>query len=84
MIHPNMATMLWVIATDAAVAPALLGELLRPAVDLSFNCISVDGDTSTNDTVFVLANGAAGSSCEGEKPEQRRLKLNLDSALPQP
>ena len=60
MIHPNMATMLSVIVTDAAVAPRGLDAMLRAAVDVSFNCISVDGDMSTNDTVLVLANGAAG------------------------
>ena len=60
MIHPNMATMLSVIATDAAVSPRALDAMLRAAVDVSFNCISVDGDMSTNDTVLALANGAAG------------------------
>lgn len=60
MIAPNMATMLGVVTTDAAVAPALLRELLSTAVKRSFNCITVDGDMSTNDTVIVLANGAAG------------------------
>lgn len=60
MIHPNMATMLAVVVTDAAVAPADLHTALRRAVDRSFNAISVDGDTSTNDTVLVLANGLAG------------------------
>ncbi len=60
MIHPNMATMLSVIATDAALSPAALDAALRAAVDVSFNCISVDGDMSTNDTVLALANGAAG------------------------
>jgi len=60
MIHPNMATMLAVVATDAAVEPAALQAALRRAVDRSFNAISVDGDTSTNDTVLVLANGLAG------------------------
>ncbi len=59
MIHPNMATMLAVIVTDAAIAPAPLAEMLRAAVDVSFNAISVDGDTSTNDTVLLLANGAS-------------------------
>lgn len=61
MIHPDMATMLSVIVTDAAVAPGALQRLLRAAVDVSFNSISVDGDMSTNDTVLVLANGAAGA-----------------------
>jgi glutamate N-acetyltransferase / amino-acid N-acetyltransferase len=60
MIHPNMATLLSVIVTDAALAPGALGDMLRRAVDASFNSISVDGDTSTNDTVLVLANGTAG------------------------
>ncbi len=60
MIHPRMATMLSFIATDAEVSPALLGRLLRSAVRQSFNRVSVDGDTSTNDTVLVLANGYAG------------------------
>jgi glutamate N-acetyltransferase/amino-acid N-acetyltransferase len=59
MIHPNMATMLGLIATDAAVEVRLLGHLLRQAVDRSFNMISVDGDTSTNDTILLLANGLA-------------------------
>ncbi len=62
MIHPNMATMLAAIVTDAAIEPARLAEMLRAAVDVSFNAISVDGDTSTNDTVLVLANGASGGS----------------------
>ena len=60
MIHPNMATLLGMIATDAPIAPALLPSLLTNAVDRSFNSISIDGDTSTNDTVAILANGAAG------------------------
>lgn len=60
MIHPNMATLLGMIATDAAIAPALLPTLLTNAVNKSFNSISIDGDTSTNDTLAVLANGAAG------------------------
>jgi glutamate N-acetyltransferase/amino-acid N-acetyltransferase len=60
MIHPNMATLLGMIATDAPVAPELLQGLLTHAVNRSFNSISIDGDTSTNDTVALLANGAAG------------------------
>lgn len=59
MIHPNMATMLSVVTTDAAVDPALWREMLRSGADASFNQISVDGDTSTNDTVIGLASGAA-------------------------
>ncbi len=60
MIHPNMATMLAVLATDAAIAQPALQQALAQACNRSFNCISVDGDTSTNDTVVVLANGLAG------------------------
>ena len=60
MIHPNMATLLGLLTTDAAVAPDDLDVLLRDAVAGSFNAISIDGDTSTNDTVLLLANGAAG------------------------
>jgi glutamate N-acetyltransferase / amino-acid N-acetyltransferase len=60
MIHPQMATMLAFLATDAPVEPAALQALLKPAVERTFNQVSVDGDTSTNDTVMVLANGAVG------------------------
>lgn len=60
MIHPNMATMLAFITTDAGVERSFLQAALRQAVDRSFNLISVDGDTSTNDMVVLLANGAAG------------------------
>jgi glutamate N-acetyltransferase/amino-acid N-acetyltransferase len=61
MIHPNMATMLSVITTDARLEPGRLDRCLREAVELSFNRISVDGDMSTNDTVLVLASGASGA-----------------------
>ncbi|MCA9982415.1 MAG: bifunctional ornithine acetyltransferase/N-acetylglutamate synthase, partial [Anaerolineales bacterium] len=59
MIHPDMATMLSVIATDVAIDQPLLQQALNAAIDVSFNRISIDGDTSTNDTVLVLANGVA-------------------------
>ncbi|MCX6935617.1 MAG: bifunctional ornithine acetyltransferase/N-acetylglutamate synthase, partial [Verrucomicrobia bacterium] len=62
MIHPNMATMLCVVTTDAAVDKRTLVRLTADAVEHSFNRISVDGDMSTNDTVLVLANGAAGNT----------------------
>ncbi len=62
MIHPNMATMLAIITTDAAMPATLLQSELRGAVGQSFNCVSVDGDTSTNDTVLLLASGASGVS----------------------
>jgi len=62
MIHPRMATMLSIIVTDATVDPATLHGLLRPAAARTWDQLSVDGDTSTNDTVFVLASGAAGAA----------------------
>ena len=62
MIHPNMATMLAMMVTDAAIAPPLLQAALEYATERSFNAITVDGDTSTNDTVLLLANGLAGNS----------------------
>ena len=61
MIHPDMATMLSVIATDAAISQPMLQAALIAAVDKSYNRISIDGDTSTNDTVLALANGLAGN-----------------------
>jgi glutamate N-acetyltransferase / amino-acid N-acetyltransferase len=60
MIHPNMATLLAFVTTDALIDGAALRPMLRSAADESFNAISVDGDTSTNDTLLVLANGASG------------------------
>lgn len=62
MIHPNMATMLSFIVTDVAITPAMLDRALRESVRKTFNRVTVDGDTSTNDTVLVLANGMAGNS----------------------
>jgi glutamate N-acetyltransferase/amino-acid N-acetyltransferase len=62
MIHPDMATMLSVVLTDAAVDPPVLYGLLRPAAARTWDQLSVDGDTSTNDTVFLLASGAAGTA----------------------
>jgi glutamate N-acetyltransferase/amino-acid N-acetyltransferase len=60
MIEPHLATMLGFVTTDAAVATTVLQRALREAVDVTFNAITIDGDTSTNDTVFLLASGAAG------------------------
>ena len=57
MIHPNMATMLGYVATDANITQSLLDEITKEIADLSFNCISVDGDTSTNDSFIVIATG---------------------------
>jgi glutamate N-acetyltransferase / amino-acid N-acetyltransferase len=61
MIHPNMATTLAFVTTDAAIAPSLLQKTLQDVTSQTFNAISVDGDTSTNDTLLVLANGGAGA-----------------------
>jgi glutamate N-acetyltransferase/amino-acid N-acetyltransferase len=61
MIHPNMATMLAFLTTDAAVEAGFLKSALKTVVDETFNMVSVDGDTSTNDTVLLFANGAAGN-----------------------
>jgi glutamate N-acetyltransferase / amino-acid N-acetyltransferase len=60
MIQPNMATMLGFIATDAAVAPDVLHDMVRVAADISFNAITIDGDTSTNDSFVLIATGKAG------------------------
>lgn len=59
MIMPNMATMLSFVLTDAAIDPALIDSIFRRGVDRSFNAITIDGDTSTNDTCLLMANGAA-------------------------
>jgi glutamate N-acetyltransferase / amino-acid N-acetyltransferase len=61
MIHPNMATMLGYVATDAAVSQAALENIIQYAVNKSFNCITVDGDTSTNDSLIMMATGLAGN-----------------------
>jgi glutamate N-acetyltransferase/amino-acid N-acetyltransferase len=59
MIHPNMATMLAYITTDAAVEAGLMAKMVKPVADRSFNLVSIDGDSSTNDSFLILANGAA-------------------------
>ncbi|MBU3903318.1 MAG: bifunctional glutamate N-acetyltransferase/amino-acid acetyltransferase ArgJ [Gammaproteobacteria bacterium] len=67
MIHPNMATMLGYIATDAVIEQPLLQEMVRDAANKSFNCITVDGDTSTNDALMLIATGKSGAqitACE--------------------
>jgi glutamate N-acetyltransferase/amino-acid N-acetyltransferase len=61
MICPNVATMLAFITTDAAISPDALRECLSASAEVSFNCLTIDGDTSTNDSVFMLANGQAGN-----------------------
>jgi len=87
MIHPNMATMLGFILTDAQIDARLLQDLTRDAVDESFNMISVDGDTSTNDMALVLANGASGvkidsrDSCNGIDFEKGLQKVCRELAV---
>ena len=61
MIDPNVATMLSFITTDAAISPEILQDAISRSANLSYNCLTVDGDTSTNDTVIILANGQAGN-----------------------
>ena len=70
MIHPNMATMLSFVTTDCAITPQMLQKAVSQVTEVTFNMISVDGDTSTNDTFAVLANGAAGNpEIAGEGPD---------------
>jgi glutamate N-acetyltransferase / amino-acid N-acetyltransferase len=72
MIHPNMATMLAFVMTDASVDAATLQRSLKSAVDQSFNSISVDGDTSTNDTVLVMASGKLGNAAHADLADFQR------------
>lgn len=69
MIEPNMCTMLSFITTDAAISEDLLKEALKSSADASYNRISIDGDTSTNDSLFILSNGKAGNKTITEKDE---------------
>lgn len=78
MIHPDMATMLGIVTCDAAVDPSVWQSMLRKAASNSFNQITVDGDTSTNDTVLGLANGMSGYACEGfRRPLTRTYPVNV-------
>ena len=77
MIHPHMATMLSYITTDAALAPATLQKMLRAAVDASFNRITVDGDTSTNDSVVALASGESGAAIQPGTPAAKKFQQGL-------
>ena len=80
MIHPNMATLLSFIATDAAISREWLDEALRRSVRRSFNRLTVDGDTSTNDTVIVMANGLAGNApIVGAGPEFEAFAAALEA-----
>ncbi len=86
MIHPNMATLLAYVTTDAVVETGLIGKLVKPIADRSFNQVTVDGDSSTNDTFLVLANGAAGNepiragSIEAGRLEQALLQVARELA----
>lgn len=81
MIHPNMATMLAYITTDAAVEPGLMAAMVKSIADRSFNQVTVDGDSSTNDTFLILANGEAGNemvragSVEAEQLEMALVEV---------
>ena len=84
MIHPDMATMLGYLTTDAAITRAALQRALTQAVNESFNCISVDGDTSTNDTVLCLANGMAENRLikEGTQAFRQFVQLLTEACQP--
>ena len=69
MIKPNMATMLGFVATDAGITQSLLDDLVKTAADASFNCITVDGDTSTNDSFVMIATGQSGASFASDSDE---------------
>ena len=81
MIHPNMATMLVFITTDAAISPELLHKALYSDAQKSFNMISIDGDTSTNDMVSVMANGMAGNETITEENEDYKVFKNALSMI---
>jgi glutamate N-acetyltransferase/amino-acid N-acetyltransferase len=86
MIHPNMATMLAYITTDAVVEPGLMTGMVRSIADRSFNQVTVDGDSSTNDSFLILANGAAGNepvragSIEAQELEAGMLRVAQELA----
>ncbi|WP_373498088.1 bifunctional glutamate N-acetyltransferase/amino-acid acetyltransferase ArgJ [Desulfococcus sp.] len=80
MIRPDMATMLCFIVTDLAVSPEVLQKSLAEGVDRSFNRITVDGDTSTNDTVLMMAGGRSGAAVRSD-PEQAEFQARLDDVL---
>jgi len=80
MIHPNMATMLSVVMTDAVVDPRVLRMALKQAAKRSFNRISIDGDTSTNDTLLVLANGASGVKLSAKELADALTSISIDLA----
>ncbi len=78
MIHPKLATMLAYVVTDIVARPAELRRVLLPVCEQTFNCISVDGDTSTNDTVLLLANGRSGADCSDPAVRQKFIHCLTD------
>src|ERR1700675_4138006 len=80
MIHPQLATMLVYLFTDVGASPSDLQSLLREACDQSLNCMSIDGDTSTNDTVLLLASGAGGPG-GGARAKDGRVRKKFSAAL---
>lgn len=81
MIHPNMATMLGYLLTDAQLSPTKAHAYLKEVTDVSFNMISVDGDTSTNDATFIMANGASGVNVQSEADEAKFKQALRDIAV---
>lgn len=81
MIHPNMATMLCFLTSDVAITPSMLQKALSASVADTFNMVSVDGDTSTNDMVSILANGLAENSPIEEEGTDYRLFLEALTGL---
>ncbi|MGH7855827.1 MAG: bifunctional ornithine acetyltransferase/N-acetylglutamate synthase, partial [Candidatus Binatia bacterium] len=81
MIHPRLATTLCFVMTDAAVEPRRLDAILRAGVAESFNAITVDGDTSTNDTVLLLASGASGAEVRAKSAGEARLATAVREIL---
>ena len=80
MLAPHLATMLAFITTDASIGPEMLGMALKRSAEVSFNCVTVDGDMSTNDTVFALANGAAGNTLiDSPGPDLEAFQAALDT-----
>jgi len=78
MIHPNMATMLCFLTTDVSISRELLEASLRRAVERSFNRVTVDGDTSTNDMALIMANGASGLTVTADSVEYQAFSLALE------
>ncbi|MDO8311518.1 MAG: bifunctional glutamate N-acetyltransferase/amino-acid acetyltransferase ArgJ [Sideroxyarcus sp.] len=84
MIHPNMATMLGYIATDAAIAQSLLQQMVREASNASFNCITVDGDTSTNDALMLIATGKSDVAIDdANRAQMQAVVTEVATALAQ-